>query len=84
MNYTYILLCADGTFYTGWTDDIEKRLAAHNRGRGAKYTKSRLPVMLYYSEAFATKSEAMRREYEIKQLARKEKQALPFDNGIHK
>jgi putative endonuclease len=84
MNYTYILLCADGTFYTGWTDDIEKRLAAHNRGRGAKYTKSRLPVALYYSEAFATKSEAMRREYEIKQLTKKDKQALPFENGIHK
>lgn len=69
----YILLCADGTLYTGWTNDIEKRLAAHNAGRGAKYTRGRRPVTLLYSEACATKSEAMSREAAIKKLSREEK-----------
>ena len=76
MNYTYILECKDGTLYTGWTNDIEKRLAAHNAGRGAKYTKSRRPVELVYLEMFDTKEEAMRREYEIKRLNRQEKMKL--------
>lgn len=79
-NYTYILRCADDTLYTGWTNDLDKRLAAHNKGEGAKYTKSRLPVELAYYEAFATKEEAMKREYAIKQLTRKEKQKL-IDQG---
>lgn len=72
----YILLCADGTLYTGWTSDIEKRLAAHNAGRGAKYTRGRRPVTLLYSEACATKSEAMSREAAIKKLSREEKLML--------
>lgn len=76
MNYTYILRCRDNTLYTGWTTDIERRLAAHNSGKGAKYTKSRKPVVLAYYEEFETKEEAMRREYEIKQLTRKEKEKL--------
>ena len=76
MNYTYVLLCADGTFYTGWTNHLERRLAAHNAGTGAKYTRSRRPVALYYFEAFSTKEAAMRREWEIKQLRHSEKQAL--------
>lgn len=76
MNYTYILRCADGTLYTGWTNDLEKRLAAHNAGLGAKYTKSRRPVTLVYAEHFATKEEAMRREYRVKRLSRAEKLAL--------
>ncbi len=76
MNYTYILKCADGTLYTGWTNDIEKRLKAHNAGKGAKYTKGRRPVQLVYSEEFETREEAMKREYEIKQMTRKEKEAL--------
>lgn len=76
MNYTYILRCADGTLYTGWTNDLEKRLAAHNAGQGAKYTKSRRPVKLVYAESFATKEEAMRREYRVKRLSRAEKLAL--------
>jgi len=76
MNYTYILSCADGTFYTGWTNDPEKRLAAHNSGRGAKYTRSRLPVELVYRECFATKEEAMAREAAIKRLKRSEKLKL--------
>ena len=74
--YTYIVRCADGTLYTGWTDDVKKRLAAHNSGRGAKYTRSRRPVTLVHLEAFATKAEAMRREWQVKHLPRKEKLAL--------
>lgn len=76
MNYTYILLCSDGTLYTGWTNNMEKRLRDHNSGKGAKYTKGRIPVELVYYETFPTKAEAMRREWEIKQLGRKEKQQL--------
>lgn len=76
MNYTYMLECKDGTFYTGWTNNLEKRLKDHNEGRGAKYTKARRPVTLVYQECYETKQEAMRREYEIKQLCRKEKLRL--------
>ena len=76
MNYTYILQCSDGTYYTGWTNDIAKRLKTHNEGKGAKYTRARLPVTLAYYEAFETKEEAMRREWEIKQLTRKQKEKL--------
>ena len=75
-NYTYLLRCADGTLYCGWTNDLEKRVAAHNAGMGAKYTKPRRPVELAYYETFATKQEAMRREAEIKRLTRQEKLAL--------
>ena len=76
LNYTYILECKDGTYYTGWTNNLEKRLKDHNEGRGAKYTKARLPVFLIYYEEFQTKEEAMSREYKIKQLSRKEKLKL--------
>lgn len=76
MNYTYILKCRDGSLYTGWTNDIERRLKAHNEGYGAKYTKSRRPVELVYYEEFDTKEEAMRREYRIKHLSRKKKELL--------
>lgn len=82
MNYTYILGCSDGTYYTGWTNNLEKRLQAHNQGKGAKYTKARRPVSLLYYESFPSKSEAMKREYEIKQLSRKEKEAL-IQQGLH-
>ena len=75
-NYTYLLRCADGTLYCGWTNDLTKRVAAHNAGAGAKYTKARRPVALAYYETFATKQEAMRRESEIKRLSRPEKLAL--------
>ena len=75
-NYTYILECADGTLYCGWTNDLDRRVAAHNAGKGAKYTKSRRPVVLKYYENFSTRQEAMRREWEIKQLSRKEKLEL--------
>ena len=76
MNYTYIVECSDGTLYTGWTNNLEKRLEAHNAGKGAKYTKTRRPVKLVYLEQFETKEEAMSREYHIKQLSRKEKMKL--------
>lgn len=72
-NYIYILKCNDGSLYTGWTNDLERRVKAHNAGKGAKYTKSRRPVELVYFESFSTKQEAMRREWEIKQLSRVEK-----------
>lgn len=74
--FVYMLLCADGTLYTGWTNDMEKRLAEHRAGKGAKYTRSRLPVRLVYLEQLETKREAMRREYAIKHMRRKEKLAL--------
>lgn len=76
MNYTYILTCGDGTFYCGWTNDLDKRLKAHNAGKGAKYTRVRRPVVLSYYEEFETKEEAMSREYAIKQLPRKKKEEL--------
>ena len=76
MNYTNLLECADNTFYCGWTNDLEKRVDAHNSGQGAKYTKPRRPVVLVYYEEFQTKEEAMRREWAIKRLTRKEKERL--------
>lgn len=76
MNYTYILKCNDDTLYTGWTNNLEKRIKDHNDGKGAKYTKTRRPVELVYYEKFETKEEAMKREYAIKQLTRAEKLLL--------
>lgn len=65
--------CADGSIYTGWTTDIERRLKAHNSGKGAKYTRGRLPVELVYSEEFSEKALAMKREAEIKKYSRAKK-----------
>lgn len=76
MYYVYILKCSDGTFYTGSTNDIDKRLETHNLGKGAKYTRGRLPVKLMYSESFETKGEALKRESEIKNLNRSQKVVL--------
>lgn len=73
MNYTYILKCADSTLYCGWTNDLEKRIKTHNDGKGAKYTRSRLPVSLVYYEKFESSVEAQKREREIKKLSRSEK-----------
>ena len=81
-NYTYILKCADETLYCGWTNDLEKRLEAHNSGKGAKYTRSRLPVELIYYEEFETKEEAMSREYHIKKLPREKKLELTGKSEI--
>lgn len=75
-NYCYILKCSDNSYYTGWTNNLEKRVQAHQDGTGAKYTRGRTPVKLVYYETFSTKEEAMRREYEIKHLTRKEKEGL--------
>ena len=74
--YVYILKCKDGSLYTGWTNDIEKRLAAHNSGNGAKYTRSRRPVELVYLEEMPDRSAALRREAAIKKLKRSRKEAL--------
>ena len=76
MHYTYMLKCKDNTYYTGYTNDLEKRLKAHNEGKGAKYTRGRVPVELIYYEEYEDKHSAMRREWEIKQLSRSEKEAM--------
>lgn len=79
-NVTYLLQCADGTLYCGWTNHLDKRVKAHNQGKAAKYTKPRRPVTLVYYEVFATKEEAMRREAAIKKLSRREKLELVAKN----
>lgn len=75
-NVAYLLLCSDNTLYCGWTNDLDRRVKAHNEGKGAKYTKGRRPVTLVYWEVFSTKQEAMRREAAIKRLSRQEKERL--------
>ncbi|SEQ79332.1 GIY-YIG nuclease family protein [Natrinema salaciae] len=72
----YVLECADGSLYTGYTTDLERRVAEHDAGEGAKYTRGRTPVELRYHERFDSRSSAMSREYEIKQLSRAEKERL--------
>ena len=74
--YVYIVECADGTLYTGWTDDVAKRVAGHNAGRGAKYTRSRRPVVLRYYEEMPDRASALSREAAIKRLSRAAKQQL--------
>lgn len=74
--FTYIVECADGTLYTGWTVDVEQRLLAHNQKKGAKYTRIRVPVALVYVESFDCRQLAQQREYEIKQLSRQDKLRL--------
>ena len=76
MKVCYILRCADGTLYTGWTNDLEGRLKTHNAGKGGSYTRGRLPVELVYWEGFETKEEAMSREWHLKRLTRQEKLRL--------
>lgn len=77
MNYTYMLECADGSYYTGWTNDLTRRLHAHNDQKsGAKYTKAKRPVRLVYFEGYADKKGAMRRECEIKKLSHEKKRRL--------
>ncbi len=79
MNYTYILECADKSLYTGWTNNLEKRLKAHLQGKGGKYTRARLPVKLVYFEEYDDKISAQKREYKIKQMTRKQKLELIAD-----
>ncbi len=81
MNYVYILRCADDTLYTGWTNDIDLRVKAHNEGKGAKYTRSRTPVSLVYLETLPTKSDALKREAAIKKLPRHKKLKLIEDQN---
>lgn len=76
MNYVYMLRCGDGSLYTGWTNDLEKRLKAHNSGTASKYTRTRLPAELVYFEEWESKEAAMSREWHIKQLTREEKLKL--------
>lgn len=76
MAFTYILRCADGTFYTGWTVDIHARLTAHNAGKAARYTRSRLPVELIYYEEFPEQNAARKREAAIKKMSRRQKERL--------
>jgi len=74
--YVYMLRCRDGSLYTGYTDDVIRRLAVHQSGKGAKYTRSRLPVELVYQEEFSDKSAALKREIAIKKLRKSQKEAM--------
>ena len=76
MNYVYLVRCADGSLYCGWTTDLSARMEAHNSGKGAKYTRSRLPVQLVWYEAYEDRHEALSREWHIKRMNREEKLAL--------
>jgi predicted GIY-YIG superfamily endonuclease len=78
--YLYILTCRDGTFYTGITNDLERRLKQHNGGTASRYTRSRLPVKLIYTEPCRNRSHALRNEFAIKQLSRKEKKEYIIQN----
>ena len=82
--YFYVLLCADQSLYAGYTNDLDKRIKAHNAGQGAKYTKARRPVELVYSETFSDKSEAMKREYWFKKTlrTRTKKESFLREKGI--
>lgn len=73
MNYVYIVECSDGTLYTGWTNNLERRVKQHSNGSGSKYTRGRGPVKLVYYEEYDEKTDAMKREYEIKRYSRKDK-----------
>jgi putative endonuclease len=75
-DYAYILLCSDGTYYCGWTNDPGKREKAHNSGRGSRYTRARRPVRMVYTEKCADRSSAMKREAQLKKLSHAEKQKL--------
>ena len=81
MNYVYILKCCDESLYTGWTNNLKKRFKAHSMGKGAKYTRAKLPVELVYYEEYEDKIEAQKREYAIKKLSREEKLFLINKNS---
>ncbi|WP_178195482.1 GIY-YIG nuclease family protein [Ligilactobacillus sp. Marseille-Q7487] len=80
--YVYVLCCSDQTLYTGFTTDVTKRLAVHNAGKGAKYTKTRRPLHLLYFEEFVDKSQALKAEYAFKRLTRIQKVAYLRDKGV--
>jgi len=75
-SYVYVLRCGDGSLYTGWTNDLKQRLAAHQSGKGAKYTRGRLPIDMVYYEELPDKSTALKRENELKNLKKAEKELL--------
>jgi putative endonuclease len=79
VHYVYVLECVDGTYYTGYTTDVERRVAEHEAGEGAKYTRGRTPVELRHVERYETRSAAMSREHEIKSLSRRAKERLVTD-----
>lgn len=79
MHFVYVVECCDGSLYTGYTTDVDRRIREHNDGTGAKYTRGRRPVDLVHVERFEGKSAAMSREYEVKQLTRRQKERLVFD-----
>ena len=76
MNYVYLLRCADGSLYCGWTTNLEARVKAHNSGRGSKYTRSRLPAAMAYTAAYEDRHEALSLEWHIKRMSRAEKEKL--------
>ncbi|MCI1944935.1 GIY-YIG nuclease family protein [Clostridium luticellarii] len=88
MNYVYILKCRDGTFYTGYTNNLKKRIKTHNSGKGAKYTRGRIPVKLVYFEEYTSKKEALHREYVIKKMTHEDKfrliKSLNLENAVIK
>ncbi|MCR5089145.1 MAG: GIY-YIG nuclease family protein [Oscillospiraceae bacterium] len=81
MNYVYLLRCGDNSLYCGWTNNLERRMKAHRSGKGAKYTRSRLPVELVYTECFESREEALSREWHLKRLSHGEKLSLIKENG---
>jgi putative endonuclease len=81
-HYFYILSCNDGSFYGGYTNNLEKRIGKHNEGKGAKYTRARKPVHLLYHEIYLTKNDAMSAEYAFKQLSRKDKEQFLKERGV--
>lgn len=80
-HHVYVVECSDGSYYTGYTTDVERRVAEHNAGEGAKYTRGRRPVTLVHVEAFDSQSRAMQREYAIKQLSRSAKERIVDEGG---
>jgi len=80
--YTYIVECSDSTYYTGITNNLERRMAQHNSGKGAKYTRGRTPVKLVRSEKYGSRSDATKREYAIKKLSRSEKEEIVKHGGL--
>ena len=80
MHYVYVVECDDDSLYTGYTTDVDRRVAEHNDGTGAKYTRSRRPVELVHVERYGSRSAAMSREYELKQLSRRQKERLVFES----
>ena len=81
-HYVYVVQCSDDSFYTGYTTDVQRRVREHDAGEGAKYTRGRTPVELVHAEGFDSKSAAMSREYEIKQLSRAEKERLVGNTAV--